>query len=578
MKSGAGLAVVLLRLAAAVLIGLGGAKPAWAQAQPPAPQLPPAAQPAPVIPADPPSQSLVFPDGGFPISPPAPEGGIPAIGAQSGQGALYPPLKPAGADYAPPGLYPQGYQGEAPGAVLYPPFTATKLGADELYVPGPLPSPDYLLPAVGPHEYADYAPPGYEPREGEEGVAPGVPEFSPITVPVPVTPEERAKFVTRGLAPGSFLVPLTNTSFRFRGFVRATGLYDFNPIGSRDDFVTNTIPVPQQSGQNYNFAARYSRFALETWTPTPIFDWNVHTFIEADFFNGPAHAVGGGGNPFRLRFAFVDFGYFRVGQQNTVFMDSNAFPSTVDFAGPRGLVNQRRPGARVTIPLADKLFWAIGIEQPFSDVTTNGLGTNVQDVPDFATHLRYEGDFGHVQLSSLLRSIGYQPNGGDVTRQAGWGLSASTVFHPWALLIGSNPVRKDNPTGLERSRILLQYTAGWGIGRYVQDTAGLGLDGQVNPTTGAFDTVYAAGWSVSYEHWFTEKWLTNLTYSGVHVGSNGGQPGNTYDGAKYLATSLWFIPIRNMSIGFEYVWGERENLDGERGRANRINGLFQYNF
>jgi hypothetical protein len=462
--------------------------------------------------------------------------------------------------------------------VEYRPFAITPAGRDEIYAPPQLPASNYLLPAVGPHQYADYAPPGYEAREDDEGQAPGVPEFTPITAPARVTPEEAARFVTRGLAPGSFLVPMTNTSFRFRGFVRATGLYDLNPIGSRDDFVTNTIPVPQQSGQNYNISARYSRIGLDTWTPTPIFNWNVHTFIEADFFNGPAQAVGGGGNPFRLRFAFADFGYFRIGQQNTVFMDGNAFPNTVDFAGPRGLVNQRRPGARVTIPLADNLFWAGGIEQPFSDITTNGLGTNVQDVPDFATHLRYEGDYGHVQLSGLARSIGYRPTDGDVTRRGGWGLSGSTVFHPWAYLFGDNPVRKDNPTGLERSRMLFQYTFGWGIGRYIQDTAGLGLDGQVDPVTGGFDTVYAAGWSASYEHWFTEKWLSNVTYSQVQVASNGAQPGNTYVGAKYLAASLWWVPIRNMSIGTEYVWGQRENLDTQQGRANRINGLFQYNF
>src|SRR5262249_45726755 len=200
-------------------------------------------------------------------------------------------------------------------------------------------------------------------------------------------------------------------------FVRLTGLYDFNPIGSRDDFVTNMIPVPQQSGQNYNMAARYSRIGLDTWTPTSFLGWNVHTFIEADFFNGPGQAVGGGGNPFRLRFAFIDYGYFRVGQQNTVFMDGHAFPTTVDFAGPRGLVNQRRPGARVTIPLADQLYFAAGVEQPFSDITTNGQGTPVQDVPDFAAHLRYETDLGHVQLSTLLRSIGFRPTDGDVIRQ-----------------------------------------------------------------------------------------------------------------------------------------------------------------
>jgi hypothetical protein len=439
--------------------------------------------------------------------------------------------------------------------------------------------PSYFdTPGIGARPLADYAPPGYEPRDTDEGQAPGVPEFTPIPTPVPVTPEERQKFVTRGLFPGSFLIPGTNTSFRFRGFVRLTGLYDFQPIGSRDDFVTNTIPVPQQSGQNQNFSARYSRIGLDTWTPTPLFEWNVHTFIEADFFNGPAQAVGGGSNPFRLRFAFIDYGYFRVGQQNSVFMDGNAFPNTVDFAGPRGLLNQRRPGARVTIPLADKLYWAVGVEQPFSDISTNGLGSNVQDVPDFATHLRYEGDFGHLQLSSILRAIGYQPTGGEVTRRAGWGLSASAVFHPWALLIGSNPVRKDNPTGLERSRVLLQYTFGWGIARYIQDTAGQGLDAEVDPKTGSFDTLYAAGWSVSYEHWYTERWLSNLTYSADFTGFIGGQPANTYLAAKYLAASLWFIPVRNMSIGAEYLWGEREDLDRQRGQANRINALWQYNF
>ncbi|HZY84316.1 MAG TPA: hypothetical protein VFE78_05770, partial [Gemmataceae bacterium] len=85
-------------------------------------------------------------------------------------------------------------------------------------------------------------------------------------------------------------------------------------------------------------------------------------------------------------------------------------------------------------------------------------------------------------------------------------------------------------------------------------------------------------WSASYEHWFTEKWLSNLTYSADFVGHNGAQPADTYRGAKYLAASLWYIPIRNMSLGVEYLWGERENLDGERGKANRLNGLVQYNF
>jgi hypothetical protein len=132
------------------------------------------------------------------------------------------------------------------------------------------------------------------------------------------------------------------------------GLYDFNPIGVPDAFVTNSIPVPQQRGENYNMSARMSRVALESWTPNPLFDWTLHTFVEADFFNGPGQAAGGRGNPFRLRHAFIDYGYFRLRQQNTVFMDASTWPSLVDFQGPAGWVNQRRPGARVTIPLSDK--------------------------------------------------------------------------------------------------------------------------------------------------------------------------------------------------------------------------------
>jgi hypothetical protein len=552
-----------------VLVGL-AASHAGAQPPPPPPALT-AQSPKSADPVETPPASRVFPDGGFPITKAAPDGDIPVSPAKTPPLPDHPEVHSPISEYGPAGYRPRE-PGEAP-------------GVDEFYHPVTAPLPDYYYrpgyydtPGIGARALADYAPPGYEARDTDEGQAPGTPEFTPIPTPIPVTPEEREKFVTRGVFPGSFLVPGTNTSFRFRGFVRATGLWDFNTIGSRDDFVTNTISVPTQAGQNNNVSARYSRIGLDTWTPTPLFEWNVHTFIEADFFNGPAQAVGGGGNPFRLRFAFIDFGYFRVGQQNTVFMDGNAFPTTVDFAGPRGLVNQRRPGARVTIPLCDRLFWAFGIEQPFSDITTNGLGTNVQDIPDFATHLRYEGDLGHVQLSSLMRAIEYRPTGGEVTHKGGWGVSASAVFHPWAILTGVNPTRDANPNGLARSRILLQYTCGWGIGRYVQDTAGLGLDGQVNPATGSFATPWIAGWSASYEHWFTERWLANVTYSAVQVGNDSGQPATTYAGARYLTTALWYIPIRNMSLGIEYIWGDRQNLDGERGQATRLNGLIQYNF
>jgi hypothetical protein len=365
---------------------------------------------------------------------------------------------------------------------------------------------------------------------------------------------------------------------RLRGFVRLAGLYDFDPIGVSDAFVTNSIPVPQQVGQNFNMSGRISRFAIETWTPTDFCDWNVHTFIEGDFFNGPAQAAGGGGNPFRLRHAFVDFGYFRFGQQNTVFMDGTNWPSLVDFQGPNSWVNQRQPSARVTLPISHNVFWAASVERCFSDIATSNLGTNVQNVPDFATHLRYEADLGHLQLAGLYRTIGYRPTGGDVERLAATGISGNAVFHPWAMVLGTNPVRDECPSGLTLSRILLQATTGRGVGRYLNDLAGQGFDAQVNPFTGEFELVDASGWNASYEHWYNDRWLSNFTYANIFVDNNIGQPGGTYDSAEYCAASLWWLPVARMSVGIEYMVGERENFNGQAAEARRLHGLVQYNF
>lgn len=433
----------------------------------------------------------------------------------------------------------------------------------------------YSAVDVGARPIADYAPPGFMPREQQDG--PGVPEFTPITPP-PIEPSP-LDFVERGMFPGSFLAPGTDTSIRFRGFVRLAALYDFEPINTADAFVTNAIPVPQQAGQNFNMSARLSRFGLETWTPTTFYDWNIHTMIEADFFNGPPQAAAGGGNLLRLRHAFIDFGIFRLGQQNSVFMDPSAWPSVVDFRGPNSRPNQRQPIMRMTLPLGcGGWYWAGSMERCFSDITTNGLGTGVQNVPDFATHLRYEADRGHMQLSGLFRQIGYRPTGGAVQRETASGISGAVVFHPWAILMGTDPVHEENPSGLTRSRILMQGTWGDGVGRYISDLTNQQLDGQVNPLTGNLELVGVAGWNASYEHWFNEHWLTNFTYAKIDLSDAAGQPGDTYLSTQYGAASLWWVPIPRLSFAVEYVFGDRVNLDGQSADAQRLHCSAQYNF
>jgi len=432
----------------------------------------------------------------------------------------------------------------------------------------------YEEPGIGPRPYADYAPYGYYPLDYQE--APGAPLYERILPPVAVTPEELATSIVRGPLASSFIVPGTGTSFRISGFVRMGANYSYDPIGTPDLFVTRTIPVPNGPGQNMNFSARPTRLSLDSWTPVRELDATIHTFVQMDFLSGNPPGAGSSSNP-RLRFAYFDVGYFRVGQDTTVFMDPSTFPRTADFQGPNGIVNSRQGLVRMTLPIGERFYWAMAAEQPFSDITTLGEGVNVQDVPDFTTHLRYEADLIHVQAASILRMIGYRPTDETVDRRTGWGINLTSAFHPWAALLGTNPIRDTCPSGLTRSRVLLQYSVGHGIGRYLQDTNGQGFDGAVT-ANGGFDTLYASGWTTGYEQWFNAHWMANFTYSHVDVGCTDALASDTFSSSQYLATTLWWMPVTNLSIGLEYLWGERENLDDESGRAQRLQTAFQYNF
>jgi hypothetical protein len=264
-------------------------------------------------------------------------------------------------------------------------------------------------------------------------------------------------------------------------------------------------------------------------------------------------------------------------------MDGSNWPSLVDFQGPNSWVNQRQPSMRVTLPIGNRLYWATSVERPFSDITAvdgsgASLGRNVQNVPDFATHLRYEGNRGHLQLAGLWRSIAYRPFDSQVDRSTAAAISGNVVLHPWAFLLGTDPVTDTNPSAWTRSRISMQGTLGNGVGRYLNDLSGQGLDAIVDPTTGRLNLVEASGWNASYEQWFSSQVLSNFTYAQVSVDPETGAAASTYDSTDYLAASLWWIPVPRLSLAIEYMWGERANFDGQSGNAERLHALAQYNF
>ena len=382
-----------------------------------------------------------------------------------------------------------------------------------------------------------------------------------------------------------------DTKYKWYGFVRLDGIFDFNPIRSTDDFVTSSIPVPQGRGQNAVLTPRYTRIGFDTETPWKDMDWTIKTRIEMDFFNGNTSGAFGS-FPLRLRFAWVDFGPFLIGQAASLFMDYDLFPNVLDYEGPPGFVLMRQPIAAVRCPIGDHLKVSFGIEQPYSDIqwfedgvwnvnpgtgiiATPGIGRNVQDMPDFTGNVRFTADHGHVQVAGIVRKLTFQPAVGPDDNVYGYGVNLTGDWHPWSHLHGCGACEEKSP--LDKSRFMAQFATGKGINRYIQDINGLGLDATFDPING-FQALESTGWYVGYEHWWTQKWISVITYGETNCNLTNTLPDNTYDSATYASANLIWLPVERMGVGLEYLYGTRTNKDGQSGTAHRIQMGFQYKF
>ena len=169
-------------------------------------------------------------------------------------------------------------------------------------------------------------------------------------------PSKNIRQARREEGPGAF----RNTKYRWYGFVRLDGIYDFKPIASTDSFVTSSIPIPQGDENNVVLTPRYTRLGWDTSTDLNWTDYDVNTRIEVDFFNGNTSGVFGSYD-WRMRFAWIEFGPLLVGQAASVFMDYDVFPNVLDYQGPPGMILMRQGLARLKFPI-------------YGDDTTRRLG------------------------------------------------------------------------------------------------------------------------------------------------------------------------------------------------------------
>ena len=360
--------------------------------------------------------------------------------------------------------------------------------------------------------------------------------------------------------PGFFVLPGTQTMLRINGLFKTDFMFDPRPAGLADSFIPSTIPIPQTtSTNNFNASIRESRISADFRIPVRDIGM-ARLFMQFDFFGS------NGATTPRLRHLYAQIHNILVGQTNTVFMDPDAWPDIIEFQGPTSGLLARIPQLRYSFPLGNAFSGAVSVEQPSSDINFSVDGassTAITPAPDVAMRLRYEGERGHIYLSTVFRDLAaHLPNGGPQESAFGWGLNLSSTWR----VVG-------------RDTLNYQVAYGNGIARYTGDAFGLGLDAaprsETDLTLKALPTF--APW-ISYQHHWTRSVRSSATFGWLQVQDTAFLPDNTYHKSSYSSANIIWNPYGSLSFGTEFMYGWVEQKDGLHSNAPRIQFSGRYTF
>jgi hypothetical protein len=359
---------------------------------------------------------------------------------------------------------------------------------------------------------------------------------------------------------GFFQLPGTQTILKIGGYFKTDFIYDMKPAGNTDSFIPSSFPIPQPIDvNNTTVSIRPTRLSLDFRIPyTSVGE--VRFYAEGDFFGSNSTTP-------RLRHAYAQARNFLIGQTFTNFMDPDAFPDTLDFQGPNGMVSIRNPQFRYGFALASHTTLHISVEKASSDVifkTPQFSSQPEAPAPDGAIRLRQEFDGGHFQVAALFRSIGAfvttTPQKTDSV--FGWGINTS---------LGLKTFGSDN--------LIFAVAAGHGISRYLQDTSGLGIDAEpASGTQAHLVATPAVGVEASYQHYWFKRLRSSAIYSYAAVNNTDLAAAATYNHGTYTGANLIWNPAGSLNVGAEFLYGWTMQQNGLSANAPRIQFSAKYSF
>lgn len=353
-------------------------------------------------------------------------------------------------------------------------------------------------------------------------------------------------------------------SLALGGFIALRASYDFDGISDNLDFIPYDISLTA----NYNnrqqllMDASTSRLYFKGIANSNTLG-RVVIYVDADFRGGAEKSY----TP-RVRSAYVSMLGFTLGRDVTTFCDLQAAPLTIDFQGPNAYNFNFATMIRYEYCFADKHFTlGAAAEMPSVSATYNQKFLEMrQRIPDFPVYFQYAWDAersSHLRASAVFRNMYVRNAVVDENKSLfGWGVQLSGTIKAWEWL-----------------RFYMNGVYGKGITPYIQDLTGSGLDLVPDSSGETISALKMWGWQAAARINLSPRCWLSGGYSMVQVDHDDSfTTGDMYHQGRYIFGNVFYALTPRCSIGAEYLYGSRKNMDSLKGHANRINLQVCYHF
>jgi len=293
----------------------------------------------------------------------------------------------------------------------------------------------------------------------------------------------------------------------------------------------------------------------------------IGAYINFDF-------SGNGANyGFSLKSAYFTYKGFTLGYKPSLFTDGAAAAPTVDQQGPNAMTFLFNTVLNYQYAFNKHWKVGVGLELPVLNATYNDYTYQVnQKIPDIPFYVQYSwaDSQAWLRLSGIVRNMYYRDkSSGTTVDKVGYGVKLSG-----ASILARN------------LKMFSQCVYGEGLGSYIQDMQGLGLDIVPVGNSGRLESVRAWASYVGLQWKISPKFLTSATYSTVEAFYPKNISDNLSDNiselmykhAQYLVANLFYNITPSVQAGVEYLWGSREDTGGNFKQDTRLQTAIRVNF